>query len=519
MLCTFGFLQLVYANALKKSISEQIPIKANENIIRCDCNNNSGLIIERKNESVVFERWQSDLDFGEVYNIDIDAIPAGSYQGRIYVATQTGTGWSGGSDSVHIYYSTDGGATWTYDWLLHTITGKRIATYSIACSRQCIAFMSSTFQASAYKERMEGFILPIQGNSIYIAIDSNTNVTEPTMGISMVSDAEDFSSNIWFYLTYRKIPSGPKILFTSFNESGQIQNSCTIASGYECCMPILDWDFDNLFCTYMTFVGQWYNYATFSPDYGSTWNGPHLVGNNMSIYTIAGHNFHACIGGQAYDGSQYTSFYSFTTDFGNTWSGPLYYNDSREGMFITELDSENKYGVVMSTTSEERLISCYINCTNQGLFGFKNVQDVSYYPTYWAKTCCLWNSGAQQLGVVWIDERLGSAHGWFDCGTVGIEENITKDLETSLFSISPSLATNRVAICYELEKPSDITIEIFDITGSKIRTIEKNIQSTGVYSLTWNLRDNNHHKVSSGIYLIKFTSDNHFDTKQVIVVK
>jgi flagellar hook assembly protein FlgD len=72
---------------------------------------------------------------------------------------------------------------------------------------------------------------------------------------------------------------------------------------------------------------------------------------------------------------------------------------------------------------------------------------------------------------------------------------------------------------YELEKPSSITIEIFDITGRKIKTVKKGIQLIGKHVLKWNLRDNNHDKVPSGIYLIRFVSDSHSEAKQVIVVR
>ncbi|MGB3478677.1 MAG: T9SS type A sorting domain-containing protein [bacterium] len=119
---------------------------------------------------------------------------------------------------------------------------------------------------------------------------------------------------------------------------------------------------------------------------------------------------------------------------------------------------------------------------------------------------------------VWKDSRNGTSI-YSDQGEVGIEENIAKNTAIRSLVISPTLVSDYVTIRYELQMPADITIEIFDITGRKIKTLEKGIQSAGNHILKWYLQDDIQCPVPSGVYFIKFKSDSDSDTKQIVVLK
>ena len=64
-----------------------------------------------------------------------------------------------------------------------------------------------------------------------------------------------------------------------------------------------------------------------------------------------------------------------------------------------------------------------------------------------------------------------------------------------------------------------IKLEIYNILGQKIRTLVNQEKNPGNYSLSWNGKNDFGDSVNSGIYFIKFSSDNFSDTKKMTLLK
>jgi hypothetical protein len=75
-------------------------------------------------------------------------------------------------------------------------------------------------------------------------------------------------------------------------------------------------------------------------------------------------------------------------------------------------------------------------------------------------------------------------------------------------------------ISYALPKASDITIEIFNILGQKVKTlINASNQKAGAYNVVWNGKDQFGNQVSSGIYFYRIQAGNFIQAKKMVLMK
>lgn len=69
----------------------------------------------------------------------------------------------------------------------------------------------------------------------------------------------------------------------------------------------------------------------------------------------------------------------------------------------------------------------------------------------------------------------------------------------------PNPFKNSTVIEFELDKPGDILVEIFDVSGTRIKTLKKGNCSTGIHIVEWNGEDNNMTRASPGMYLCRMS--------------
>lgn len=80
-------------------------------------------------------------------------------------------------------------------------------------------------------------------------------------------------------------------------------------------------------------------------------------------------------------------------------------------------------------------------------------------------------------------------------------------------SISPNPAKAFVNIDYSLTKPSKLSISILDVTGKLIDAVESEKEfEAGNYNKRYSIEH-----LSSGIYFIRFKTENGVETKKLIV--
>jgi hypothetical protein len=120
---------------------------------------------------------------------------------------------------------------------------------------------------------------------------------------------------------------------------------------------------------------------------------------------------------------------------------------------------------------------------------------------------CDWGLGA-------VRSDMGAYGGGEDM-TVGIEE-ITQELPRSISMLRnyPNPFNARTTISYDLNMPSIVTIEIFDLLGRRIEAFNMGWRSAGNHQIYWNAENQ-----SSGIYFYRIQAGDYAESKKMVLLK
>ncbi len=74
-------------------------------------------------------------------------------------------------------------------------------------------------------------------------------------------------------------------------------------------------------------------------------------------------------------------------------------------------------------------------------------------------------------------------------------------------------------ISYSVPARSHVTITIYNLLGQRIRTLIDEDKSAGTYQAVWNSNDESGSTVASGVYLYRFETNNHSETRKMMLIK
>jgi hypothetical protein len=102
------------------------------------------------------------------------------------------------------------------------------------------------------------------------------------------------------------------------------------------------------------------------------------------------------------------------------------------------------------------------------------------------------------------DEKEGSklTHSGF-----GLEQN------------QPNPFNSHTWINYSLPKPSNVSLNIFNVSGELVRTLQNGKQPAGKYSVEWNGLNNAGNPVSSGIYFYRLRTEGFTGTRKMFILR
>jgi flagellar hook assembly protein FlgD len=92
-------------------------------------------------------------------------------------------------------------------------------------------------------------------------------------------------------------------------------------------------------------------------------------------------------------------------------------------------------------------------------------------------------------------------------------------LEFRLEQNFPNPFNPETTLRYQLAKRSNVTMEVFNMLGQKVRTLVNDVQSTGVYAVTWNARSDDDRPVASGVYLCRLRADESSAVRKLVLVR
>ena len=96
--------------------------------------------------------------------------------------------------------------------------------------------------------------------------------------------------------------------------------------------------------------------------------------------------------------------------------------------------------------------------------------------------------------------------------------------ETKLLPNYPNPFNPETWIPYQLSEESTITVKIYDVTGSLVRTIGVGLKPMGYYltrerAVYWDGRNKNGERISSGVYFYTLIAGDYTETRRMVIVK
>jgi hypothetical protein len=120
-------------------------------------------------------------------------------------------------------------------------------------------------------------------------------------------------------------------------------------------------------------------------------------------------------------------------------------------------------------------------------------------------------------GIVYVDYPAQGA--FFDISQwpeSGIEENTPGEM---LLSVTPSLFSSRTSIEYILPTQQNISLDVYDVSGSHVKKLASGNIPAGSYSAVWDGKDASGNPVASGMYfcVLKANEKNSTSTKITLI--
>jgi hypothetical protein len=91
--------------------------------------------------------------------------------------------------------------------------------------------------------------------------------------------------------------------------------------------------------------------------------------------------------------------------------------------------------------------------------------------------------------------------------------------ETQIKSIYPNPFNPETTIFFSIEKPMHVTLDIFNLKGQKVTSLLSKDLDAGFHSVRWDGINSQKKRVSSGIYLVRLSTENEQAIKRIMLLK
>jgi flagellar hook assembly protein FlgD len=105
--------------------------------------------------------------------------------------------------------------------------------------------------------------------------------------------------------------------------------------------------------------------------------------------------------------------------------------------------------------------------------------------------------------------------------TKGITFEVTENVPTT-FSLSqnyPNPFNPMTTIDYSLPEQSQVTLEVFNVLGQRVKTLADMVQPAGRHRIVWDGKDDQGKDVASGIYFYRLEAGEFTDSKRMVILK
>jgi hypothetical protein len=84
---------------------------------------------------------------------------------------------------------------------------------------------------------------------------------------------------------------------------------------------------------------------------------------------------------------------------------------------------------------------------------------------------------------------------------------------------TPNPFTESSSIEFELARPGDVEIEVFDVVGRRVRDLSRSLAAAGRQAVVWDGRDDTGHLKDSGMYMVRVRFDGRTSRTKLLMVR
>jgi len=141
---------------------------------------------------------------------------------------------------------------------------------------------------------------------------------------------------------------------------------------------------------------------------------------------------------------------------------------------------------------------------DDGSYSIQQTNDEGYIVTGWTKS---YGAGKHDVYLIKLKPESN-----------GIEE-VTNNNFVLISNPEPNPFFNRTTIRYTLQKQTDLKIDIYNLTGQKIKELFSGRQYPGSYQICWDGTGNRGEKLSSGIYFLVIKEFNSQTNRKLLLLR
>jgi len=88
-----------------------------------------------------------------------------------------------------------------------------------------------------------------------------------------------------------------------------------------------------------------------------------------------------------------------------------------------------------------------------------------------------------------------------------------------LFPVKPNPSSGNTVFSYQLAAPGRMSLNIYDITGRLVRTLESGTREAGKQTVIWDGRDSYGRIVADGVYFYRLTASDYTATRKFTIIR
>jgi hypothetical protein len=115
----------------------------------------------------------------------------------------------------------------------------------------------------------------------------------------------------------------------------------------------------------------------------------------------------------------------------------------------------------------------------------------------------------------------GSVFDSVELSMTGVADNgeARRSVGTGIVDVFPNPSSSGVDIRYALSRDVAPKMQVYDVRGREVRSLDSSGQTQGVHSAYWDRTDRHGTRVSPGVYWIRLSTDRVSDTRKVVLVE